>query len=83
MNANDAIDKLKAHYPNAAFIDAANQGNKFETLIVDDGFSGKRLVQRQQEVYAVFKDEIAKGVIHALSIHALTQEEYAARNNPN
>lgn len=79
MNAQDAITILKTHYPHASRIDAINQGNKFEVLIVDESFVGKRLVQRQQAIYALFNEQIANGTIHALSIHALTADEYAAR----
>lgn len=76
MNAEDLIEFLKPHFANAIKIDAVNQGNKFELLIVDDGFAGKRLVQRQQSIYALVNEKIASGDIHALSIHALTSEEY-------
>lgn len=79
MNHLDAIQSLKTHFPNAHHLDAINQGNKFEVLIVDDGFEGKRTVARQQAIYAIFNDAIAKGDIHALTIHALTPSEYQAR----
>lgn len=76
MNNQDAINVLKNNFPNALHIDAVNQGNKFEVLVVDDSFTGKRLVQRQQAVYAVFNTYILKGDIHALTIHAKTPDEY-------
>lgn len=76
MNHSDAIALLKAHFPNATHIDAVNQGNKFELLVVDDSFSGKRLVARQQAVYAIFNAHIQSGQIHALTIHAKTPDEY-------
>lgn len=78
MNADDLIALLRPHFPNAE-IQAANQGNKFEVLIVDDGFEGKRLVQRQQSVYAIANPHIQSGVMHALTIHALTPAEYEAK----
>lgn len=79
MNHLDAIEWLKNHFPNAHHLDAVNQGNKFEILVVDDSFEGKRAVARQQAIYAIFNDAIASGVIHALTIHALTPSEYQAR----
>lgn len=79
MTHTDAIELLKAHFPNATKIDAVNQGNKFEVLIVDDSFENKRPVARQQAVYAVFNEQIASGQIHALTIHALTCQEYASK----
>lgn len=79
MNHNDAIAILQAAFPQAVKIDAVNEGNKFEVLIADDSFAGKRLVQRQQAIYALFNEHIASGTIHALTIHALTPEEYKNR----
>ena len=78
MNADDLIALLRPHFTNA-HIQAVNQGNKFEVLIVDDSFAGKRLVQRQQLVYAIVNPFIQSGQMHALTIHALTSDEYEAK----
>lgn len=78
MNHTDAIALLQQAFPNATTIDAVNNGNKFEVLIVDESFTGKRLVQRQQAVYAIFNEHIASGTIHALTIHAKTPNEHTA-----
>ena len=78
MNADDLIALLRPHFTNA-HIQAVNQGNKFEVLIVDDSFVGKRLVQRQQSVYAIVNPFIQSGQMHALTIHALTSDEYEAK----
>lgn len=78
MNHTDAIALLQQAFPNATTIDAVNNGNKFEVLIVDESFTGKRLVQRQQAVYAIFNEHIASGAIHALTIHAKTPDEHTA-----
>lgn len=78
MNSDDLIALLRPTFPNAE-IQAVNQGNKFEVLIVDESFEGKRLVQRQQSVYAVVNAHIQSGAMHALTIHALTPAEYQAR----
>lgn len=43
MNAQALIELLRPHFADA-HIDAVNEGNKFELLIVDDAFEGKRLV---------------------------------------
>lgn len=79
MNADDLIALLRPHFAPDAEIQAVNQGNKFEVLIVDDVFDGKRLVQRQQLVYAIANPHIQSGVMHALTIHALTPQEYQQR----
>lgn len=80
MTADDLIAFLQPHFPEAT-IDAANQGNKFELRIVDESFTGKRLVQRQQAVYALTNHFISSGEIHALNIHALTPEEWQQQTN--
>lgn len=78
FNADDLIAFLQPHFPDA-LIQAANQGNKFDVRIVDESFDGKRLVQRQQAVYALVNDKIANGDIHALNIQALTPKEWQER----
>lgn len=80
MNADDLIALLHPHFANAN-IQATNQGNKFEVLIVDESFEGKRLVARQQAVYAIVNPYIQSGAVHALTIHALTPDEYQARQS--
>lgn len=78
MNADDLIAFLKPHYPEA-FIQAANEGNKFDLRVVDASFEGKRMVQRQQTVYGLVSEIIARGDIHALNIQALTPEEWETK----
>lgn len=78
MNSDDLIALLKPNFPQA-HIQAVNQGNKFELLIVDEAFGGKRLVARQQMIFALVNEHIQSGAMHALTIHALTPEEYQER----
>ena len=78
MNADDLINLLRPHFADA-HIQAVNQGNKFELLIVDEVFDGKRLVARQQMIFAIVNEHIQSGAMHALTIHALTPAEYEAR----
>lgn len=78
MNAQVLIELLRPHFADA-HIDAVNEGNKFELLIVDNAFEGKRLVARQQMIFALVNEHIQSGAMHALTIHALTPAEYDAR----
>lgn len=66
---------LQEAFPDAD-VATAGEGNKFDLRIVDASFDGKRLVARQQAVYAVLNDYIASGVIHAVNIQALTPDEW-------
>lgn len=49
-------------------------------VVVSAAFEGQGRVQRQRTVNALLRDELA-GPIHALSIHALTSIEAAARES--
>lgn len=63
-----------------AEIAVTGEGNKFDLRIVDDAFEGKRLVARQQSVYALLNEFIASGEIHAVNIQALTKDEWKSKS---
>ncbi|SPL69438.1 BolA family protein [Acinetobacter stercoris] len=48
----------------------------FKVIIVSEVFSGLRLVQRHQKVYAAAAELISPGKIHALAIHAYVPDEW-------
>ena len=50
-------------------------GRHFTALIVSPEFTGKRLIQRHQIVYAALGDRMREE-IHALSMKTLTPDEY-------
>ncbi|MCK0536265.1 BolA family protein [Alcanivorax quisquiliarum] len=50
----------------------------FKLVLVSDAFSGLRLVQRHQKIYALVAEELA-GPVHALALHTFTPEEWQAR----
>jgi acid stress-induced BolA-like protein IbaG/YrbA len=56
----------------------SDDNTHFEALVVSAEFAGKRPLQRHQMVYRTLGDAMG-GVIHALSIRALTPDEQAAR----
>ena len=47
----------------------------FKVVVISDEFTGQRLLQRHQRVNQILADELAND-IHALSIQALTPEEW-------
>ena len=53
-------------------------GVHFEALIVSPAFAGLARVRRHQLVYAALGDRMREE-IHALSMHTLSPEEWAAR----
>lgn len=54
-------------------------GQHFSAVIVSQEFSGLNRVKRQQRVNAILKPHFDTGVLHALSMQALTPEEWGAR----
>lgn len=50
-------------------------GTHFYAVVVSDEFNGKNMVQRHQMVYKTLGEKMGKEV-HALSIRALTSEEW-------
>ena len=50
-------------------------GTHFSTIVVSDKFAGKNMVQRHQLVYQALGDKMGRE-IHALSIRALTPDEW-------
>jgi BolA protein len=51
----------------------------FNLTLVSDDFSGKRLVQRHQMIYALLAKQM--GLIHALALHLYTKDEWQARQS--
>ncbi|MEB3754560.1 BolA family iron metabolism protein IbaG [Acinetobacter sp. MD2(2019)] len=75
MNSEQLTEILKAAFPEAD-VAVTGQAGKFDLRIVDDLFQEKRPVARQQAVYAPLNDYIASGEVHAVTIRAMTKEEW-------
>lgn len=57
-------------------LEVTGDGQHFTAIIVSPAFTGKRLIQRHQLVYAALGDRMREE-IHALSMKTLTPEEFA------
>lgn len=57
----------------------AKSGGHFAVLIVSNAFADKSSVERHRMVYRALDNEM-QTEIHALSINALTPEEYSTRS---
>ncbi|KAA8735078.1 BolA/IbaG family iron-sulfur metabolism protein [Acinetobacter qingfengensis] len=75
MNSDQLSQILQQAFPQAEIV-VTGQAGKFDLRIVDAGFEGKRTVARQQAVYAPLNEHIASGVVHAVTIRAMTPEEW-------
>ena len=51
----------------------------FKVTVVSDQFNGKMLIARHRQINGILAEEL-NGKIHALALHTLTPQEYAARN---
>jgi BolA protein len=80
MTEEEIIDRVKGLYPDA-LIDVSGADCSFEMYIISDAMQGMGLLQRQQSILGLFKDELATGKLHALSVKAKTQQEQAGGNS--
>lgn len=72
------IEDIKTRIENAldaAEVEVAGEGNRFELRVIARQFEGMSRVKRQQAVYAAIQDLIASGAIHAVTIKASTPAE--------
>ncbi|MEX0622765.1 BolA family protein [Saccharospirillum sp.] len=76
MSADEVKALLAAAFPGAT-VEVDGGGAKFTVRVIDDAFSGKRPVQRQQRVYGVLNEKITSGDIHAVSMALFTSEEWS------
>lgn len=80
MTEEEIIARVKALYPDA-LLDVAGADCNFELYVISDAMQGMGLLQRQQSILGLFKDELASGKLHALSVKAKTQKELEAGNS--
>jgi acid stress-induced BolA-like protein IbaG/YrbA len=76
MNEEEIRARVATLYPDA-IIDIAGENCSFEMYVLSEAFAGLNTIQRQQPILALFKDELASGKLHALSVKAKTPEEQA------
>ncbi len=78
MNPSLVEQQIGAGLPGSQVVVRSDDNTHYEAIVIAPQFVGKRLLQRHQLVYATLGDAVGRE-IHALSIQALTPEEWAAR----
>jgi acid stress-induced BolA-like protein IbaG/YrbA len=78
MNAQEVQRRIEAGMPGARVLVRSDDDTHFEALVVAPQFVGKRAIARHQLVYATLGHSVGRE-IHALSIDALTPDEWTAR----
>ena len=74
------VKQLLENSLESATVEARGEGCNFEVTIVSPAFEGKRVVQRQQLVYAVLNEQISSEAIHAVTMKTLTPSEAAGNS---
>lgn len=75
--SNETIAALLKNSIPDAEVSISGDGYKYQALIISSAFAGLNTVKRHQKVYAVLRDVIAGGALHALTLKTLTPEEKA------
>ena len=78
MMQAEQVRKLIADGLSCEELQVQGDGEHFEALVVSSLFAGKSRVQRQQLVNAVLRSYFDSGELHALSMKAVTPEEWSA-----
>jgi acid stress-induced BolA-like protein IbaG/YrbA len=71
-------DWITAGLP-CSHLDVDGDGQHFEALIVSAEFDGLSRVKRQQRIYAILRERLDSGELHALSMQTLTPAEWEAQ----
>jgi len=79
MNPNEVAELIRAALPGAQVLVSSDDNTHFAARVVAADFAGKRGLARHQIVYRALGERVGRE-IHALSIEALTPEEWAARS---
>lgn len=72
----DQIKSLLAEHFTESEVSVQGSDGRFELRIVADDFIGLSRVARQQAVYKVLNPYIQSGAIHAVSIQAVSCDEW-------
>ena len=75
MDPQEITRLIEAGFGDAIVRVASDDNTHFEALVVADEFAGKRALARHQLVYKTL-DDLVGNEIHALSIRALTPDEW-------
>lgn len=77
MDSHEIIARVKQLYPDAQ-VDLEGADCSFEMIVISEAFEGMNTLQRQQPILGLFRDELASGTLHALSVRARTPAEQSA-----
>ena len=79
MTPEQIQNLIETNLPDSSATVVSDDNTHYEATVISNTFEGKRLIQRHQLVYRAIGDSVGVD-IHALSIRALTPDEWAARS---
>jgi len=74
MTENEVVARISAALPDASVL-VSGADCHLSLTIVSDAFTGKSLLARHRSIQALFKEELASGDLHALSLVTKTPIE--------
>lgn len=77
MTEQDVIARIQSNLPDAQ-IEVSGQDCHLALTIVSPAFEGKALLARHRLIQGYFKQELADGSLHALSLTTKTPQEVSA-----
>jgi acid stress-induced BolA-like protein IbaG/YrbA len=78
MNPDQVSALIRQAMPAAEVLVQSDDNTHFSARVISEAFAGKRSIARHQMIYAALGALVGRE-IHALSIEAHTQAEWAAR----
>lgn len=76
MISNEQLEKHLCHQAGVEYVQVTGDGYHYQLTIVSDEFLGKSKVVRQRWVYALLKEYITTGSLHALTMKTWTKDEW-------
>ncbi len=74
--SNEEVYQALEQGLSATKIDVSGDGYNYQATVVSEEFENLNKVKRHQKVYALLKEYITSGQLHALTINTFTPEEY-------
>lgn len=80
MIGNEELEKKLRLCGDIEYVKVTGDGYHYHLTLVSNALIGKSKVARQQWVYALLKEDITAGHLHALTMQAWTKDEWEKKS---
>ncbi len=80
MIDNEELEQKLKQCSGVDYVKVSGDGYHYHLTLVSDALIGKSKVARQQWVYALLKEEITAGLLHALTMQTWTKDEWEKKS---